>query len=55
MSRAITAIPYEVIASFAGKPVLLDKDQAKNAPYVVAMRDDHTLGAVGNEVYARGI
>ncbi len=55
MSRAITAIPYEVIASFAGKPVLLDKDQAKNAPYVVAMRDDHTLGAAGNEVYARGL
>jgi hypothetical protein len=55
LSRAITAIPYDLIASFAGKPVLLDKDQVNNAPYVVAMRDDHTLGAVGNEVYASGL
>lgn len=55
LSRAITAVPYDVIASFTGRPVLLDKDQVKNAPYIVAMRDDHTLGAVGNEFYARGL
>jgi hypothetical protein len=55
LSRAIAAIPYEVIASFTGRPVLLDKDQVNTAPYVVAMRDDHIIGAVGNEIYARGI
>jgi LysM domain len=54
-SRAITAIPYEVIAGFAGRPVLLDKNQVNKAPYVVALRDDHLIGAIGNEVYARGI
>jgi hypothetical protein len=55
LSRAIAAIPYDVIASFAGRPVLLDKDQVNKAPYVVAMRDGHVIGGVGNEIYARGI
>src|SRR6202008_299191 len=55
LSRAITAIPYDVIASFMGRPTLLDGDQVKNAPYVVAMRDDHVIGAIGNELYAKGI
>ena len=55
LSRAITAIPYDVIASFTGRPTLLDKDQVNNAPYVVAMRDDHLIAAAGYEVYANGI
>lgn len=55
LSQAITAIPYDVIASFMGRPTLLDADQVKSAPYVVAMRDGHVIGAVGNEIYARGI
>jgi len=55
LSRAITAIPYEVVASFMGRPTLLDKDQVAKAPYVVAMRDGHLIGATGNEIYARGI
>ncbi len=55
LSRAITAIPYDIVASFMGRPTLLSKDQVKTAPYVVAMRDRHMIGAIGNEVYARGI
>lgn len=55
LSQAITAIPYDVIASFMGRPTLLDGDQVKNAPYVVAMRDGHVIGAIGNEIYAKGI
>jgi len=55
LSRAITAIPYDVIAGFAGRPTLLDKDQVKSAPYVVAMRDSHMVASAGNEIYARGI
>jgi len=55
LSQAITAIPYDVIASFMGRPTLLDGDQVKDAPYVVAMRDGHVIGAVGNEIYAKGI
>lgn len=55
LSQAITAIPYDVIASFMGRPTLLDGDQVKSGPYVVAMRDGHVIGAVGNEIYAKGI
>lgn len=55
LSEAITAIPYDIVASFMGRPTLLDKDQVKNAPYVVAMRDGHIIGAAGNEIYARRI
>jgi LysM repeat protein len=55
LSRAITAIPYDVIASFTGRPTLLDKNQLKSAPYVVAMRDEHILAAVGSEIYAMGV
>ncbi|MBL8269376.1 LysM peptidoglycan-binding domain-containing protein [Steroidobacter sp.] len=55
LSQAITAIPYDIVASFMGRPTLLSKDQVKSAPYVVAMRDSHMIGAIGNEVYARGI
>lgn len=55
LSQAITAIPYDVIASFMGRPTLLDNSQVKSAPYVVAMRDGHIIGAAGNEIYAKGI
>lgn len=55
LSQAITAIPYDIVASFMGRPTLLSKDDVKTAPYVVAMRDSHMIGALGNEVYARGI
>jgi hypothetical protein len=55
LSQAVTAIPYDLVASFMGRPTLLTKEQVKNAPYVVAMRDSHMIGAIGNEVYARGI
>lgn len=55
LSQAITAIPYDIVASFMGRPTLLTKEQVKTAPYVVAMRDSHMIGAIGNEVYARGI
>jgi hypothetical protein len=55
LSQAITAIPYDVIAGFMGRPTLLDGDQVKAAPYVVALRDGHVIGATGNEIYAKGI
>jgi LysM domain len=55
LSQAVTAIPYDIIASFTGRPTLLDKNQVKDAPYIVAFRNEHTLAATGNELYARGL
>jgi hypothetical protein len=55
LSAAITAIPYDLIASFTGRPTLLDKEQVSDAPYIVAMREGRIIGAAGNEIYARGL
>ncbi|HEY6644542.1 LysM domain-containing protein [Povalibacter sp.] len=55
LSRAVTSIPYDIIAGFAGRPVLLDKEQVDKAPYVVALRDEHMIGSAGNEIYVQGI
>src|SRR4029450_8138628 len=45
LSQAIPAIPYDIVASFMGRPTLLDKNTVDTAPYVVAMRNDHIIGA----------
>ncbi|HSN71307.1 MAG TPA: LysM domain-containing protein [Steroidobacteraceae bacterium] len=55
LDEAITAIPYDVIAAFMRRPTVLDRDQVRNAPYIVAMRDGHLIAGAGNEIYARGI
>ena len=54
LEAAVTTIPYETIAAFMSKPSVLDKDQIKAAPYVVATRDQHVVMADGDTVYARG-
>lgn len=53
LSQAITAIPYEVVAGFAQRPLLLTKEQVEDAPYIVAMRDEHMIGGLGNDFYAQ--
>jgi LysM repeat protein len=55
ISSAVTAISYDTIAAFLGRPTLLSKDEVKSGPYVVALRDDHIIGGAGNDVYARGV
>jgi hypothetical protein len=53
LGEAIRTIPYDVLENFAGRPTLLDKDQVKDAPYVVGMRDRHIVGSTANEIYGR--
>ncbi len=55
LDGAIRAIPYDVLMDFAGRPRMLDKDEVKDAPYVVGMRDRHIIGTELNEVYGRGL
>lgn len=55
LPQSITTVPYEVVAAFMGRPTMLDKEQVRSGPYIVAMRDRHMVGAAGNEVYARGL
>jgi hypothetical protein len=53
LEEAISTIPYETIASFLSRPRVLEKDQLKDLPYVVALREG-LIGSSGRDVYARG-
>jgi hypothetical protein len=55
LDGAIRAIPYDLLMDFVGRPRLLDKDQVRDAPYVVGMRDRHIVGTEHNELYGRGL
>jgi hypothetical protein len=55
LTSAIRAIPYELLMNFVGRPQILTKDQIKNQPYVVGIRDRHMIGSEQNEIYGRGI
>jgi hypothetical protein len=54
LEGAVTTIPYEAVAAFMSKPFVLDKEQVKSAPYVLATRDMHVVMSDGDTVYARG-
>jgi hypothetical protein len=55
LAQAIRAIPYDLLMDFVGRPSLLDREQVRNAPHVVGMRDRHIIGADNNEIYGRGL
>lgn len=54
LSEAITSIPYEQIAAFLSKGLVLEKSQAERLPYIVGTRGDHMIAAAGNDIYVRG-
>lgn len=54
LEGAITAIPYEIVASFMSKPTVLQKDEIEDSPYVVSTREQHLVAATGNVIYVRG-
>lgn len=54
LESAITTIPYATVAAFMSKPSVLDGDQIKHAPYLLATRDLHVVMSEGDTLYARG-
>jgi LysM repeat protein len=54
LESAITTIPYATVAAFMSKPSVLDRDQIKHAPYLLATRDLHVVMSEGDTLYARG-
>jgi LysM repeat protein len=54
LETAITTIPYATVAAFMSKPSVLDRDQIKHAPYLLATRDLHVIMSEGDTLYARG-
>jgi LysM repeat protein len=51
----IANIPYEAIQAFLGRPGLLSRDDVRNAPYVVGMRDRHVAAGTDMQVYVKGL
>jgi LysM repeat protein len=51
----IATIPYSAIAAFLGRPSVLAREDVRKAPQVIALREDHMVGANGTEVYIRGL
>jgi hypothetical protein len=53
LEEAISTIPYETLRSFLSRPMLLNREQLDNAPYLFAHREG-LMGSSGRDVYARG-
>ena len=54
LSAAVDTIPYDAIAPFLSRGMVLEKDQIKGLPHIVALRDNLLVGATGNDAYVRG-
>jgi len=54
LDEAIESIPYEQIAAFLSKGLVLEKGQTERLPYILAVRGDHMIGSAGNQIYVRG-
>jgi hypothetical protein len=51
----IDTIPFSAIAAFLSKPSVLSKEQALQAPHIMAFRDQHMIGGTGHEIYVRNL
>jgi hypothetical protein len=54
LGDAVTSIPYEEIAAFLSKGLVLEKDQIEGLPYIMGTRGNHLIAASGNDLYVRG-
>lgn len=54
LDAAITSIPYEQIAAFLSRGMVLERSQIERLPYILASRGQRMIAAAGNDVYVRG-
>lgn len=54
LEQGIFTIPYDRIAAFLSRPAVLDKETARNAPYILTSRRGHLAHGSNTEVYVRG-
>jgi len=54
LTEAVDSIPYEQIAAFLSKGLVLERSQINSLPYILSVRGDHMVAAAGNDVYVRG-
>ncbi len=50
----IAVIPFEAMASFLGRPSVLSVEELRKAPRVAAMRDEHLIAGLGEDIYVKG-
>ena len=55
LSESITAIPYETVAAFMGKPSVIPKEEANKYPYIVALGNSEVAAGMDDHLYARGL
>jgi hypothetical protein len=51
LDGAIPTIPYSAISAFLSRPSVLTNEQVREAPHVVAFRDEHVVAGTGHTVY----
>jgi LysM repeat protein len=51
----IDTIPFSAISAFLSKPSVITKDQALEAPYILAFREEHMIGGSGHEIYVKDL
>ena len=51
LDGAVPTIPYSAVSAFLSRPSVLTDEQMRDAPHVVAFRDEHLAGGGGNDVY----
>lgn len=54
LDAAVTSIPYEQIAAFLSRGMVLEREQIDSLPYILATRGQRMIAAAGNDVYVRG-
>jgi hypothetical protein len=55
LAAAIPTIPMKVISPFLTRPQVVSANTLGQAPYVVALADEHIVGGAGNRIYVRSI
>jgi hypothetical protein len=50
---SIATIPYEAIRAFISRPGIISNDEIDKAAYVLAMRDEHIVAGLNNDIYVR--
>ena len=54
LKDAIPTIPLSVIGAFLTRGQVLEKREIRKLPYIMAIRENHLVGAAGNDLYVRG-
>lgn len=54
IDESIASIPYETVAAFLSKGLVLEKSQVDELAYILSIRGDHMMAAAGNDIYVRG-